>query len=164
MQTVWRQLVHRDFIVADLEARDRDMVLKELLSVLPKKINLQKKILNLVLSREKIGTTALGNGLALPHCFSPLVETPLGVFGVSKNGIDYSSLDATPVHFIFLLILPETSESKQLKINILQNIRWLFNDRFFREQLRQADNREEIQNILFKNMSEETLSVTPFSV
>ena len=120
----------------------------------------KQKILELLLLREEIGTTAIGHGIALPHCFSSEVSDPIVAFGVSPRGISYPSLDGRPVHFVFMLILPKNESSERLKRQILQNIKWFLCDRSMRERLKAARNAAEIHQLIVP----ETEHVSAFGV
>src|SRR5699024_4849458 len=69
-----------------------------------------------VLKREKEGTTGIGMGVAIPHGKSKTVQQPTLVFGKSKGGIEYDSLDGNPVYLMFLIAVPENSSDEHLKI------------------------------------------------
>ena len=105
-------LLPEENIVPGLNALNREVALKKIIDVLPawslRGIKRQK-ILDLLILREQIGTTAIGQGIALPHCFSPEIHDPIVAFGVSPSGVSYPSLDGRPVHFIFLLSLKITT-------------------------------------------------------
>jgi mannitol/fructose-specific phosphotransferase system IIA component (Ntr-type) len=145
------RLLHEDHIVAGLDARNREDALEKILDALPvwtlRGIEKQK-ILRAINLREQIGTTAIGHGIALPHCFSPEVQDPIVAFGVSPSGIPYPSLDGRLVHFIFLLILPENESAERQKRQILQNIKWALCDRYMQERLKAVRTASEIYQLL----------------
>lgn len=144
-------LLCEENVVAGLQAVDNETALRQLVETLPAwRIDpaTRERILGLVLLRERLGTTAIGHGIALPHCFSPDVTKPMVVFGVSPCGIPYPSLDGHLVHFIFLLILPQSEAAQQMKCTILQNIKWLLCDRFLQEKLMKAGSAPEIFALL----------------
>ncbi len=145
------RLLHEDHIVAGLDARDREDALKKILDALPvwtlRGIEKQK-IFRAINLREQIGTTAIGRGIALPHCFLPEVQDPIVAFGVSPSGIPYPSLDGRLVHFIFLLILPQNESAEHQKRQILQNIKWALCDRYMQERLKAVQSAFEIYQLL----------------
>ena len=109
-----RPLLCEEHIVAGLDALNREDALRKMVDALPAWTLMgigKKKVLELLVLRERIGTTAIGQGIALPHCFSSEVHEPVVAFGVSPEGIPYPSLDGRPVHFIFMLILPQNEAS-----------------------------------------------------
>jgi mannitol/fructose-specific phosphotransferase system IIA component (Ntr-type) len=146
-----RLLLHEDNIVPRLDALNREDALKKIVVALPA-WNLRgikrHKILELLILREQIGTTAIGQGIALPHCFSPDIHDPLMAFGVSPSGIPYPSLDGRPVHFIFVLILPQHEAAERQKRKILQNIKWILCDRYLQERLKMAHTASEIHRLI----------------
>lgn len=140
-------LLREENIVAGLDALSREDALAKIVDALPV-WSLQgiekQKILELLFLREQVGTTAIGHGIALPHCFSPEVHEPILAFGVSPEGIPYPSLDGRPVHFIFMLVLPQSEAAERQKRQILQNIKWSLCDRAMREHLKAARTASEI--------------------
>lgn len=140
-------LLHEENIVGGLDARDCEDALKKIVDALPA-WSLQgiekEKILELLILREQIGTTAIGHGIALPHCFSPQVHEPIVAFGVSPAGVPFASLDGRPVHFIFMLILPQNEAAERQKRQMLQNIKWLLCDRSMQDRLKAAHTASEI--------------------
>ncbi len=144
-------LLCEEHIVAGLDALNREDAFRKIVDALPawslKGIG-KKKVLELLVLREQIGTTAIGHGIALPHCFSPEVHEPIVAFGVSPEGIPYPSLDGRPVHFIFMLILPQNETAERQKRQILQNIKWSLCDRYMQERLKVARTASEIYQLV----------------
>ena len=140
-------LLHEENIIAGLDALSCEDALKKIVDALPawRSQGIDKqKILELLMLREQVGTTAMGQGIALPHCFSPEVQEPIVAFGVSPAGIPFPSLDGRPVHFIFVLILPQNEAAERQKRQILQNIKWSLCDRSMQERLKAAQTAAEI--------------------
>ncbi|OGX11350.1 MAG: hypothetical protein A2351_03360 [Omnitrophica bacterium RIFOXYB12_FULL_50_7] len=144
-------LLHEENIVVGLDALNHEDALKKIVDVLPG-WSLQgiekQKILELLILRERIGTTAIGHGIALPHCFSSEVHEPIVAFGVSSSGVPFPSLDGRPVHFIFVLILPRNDAAERQKRQILQNIKWSLCDRYLQERLKGAQTASEIHRLI----------------
>ncbi len=144
-------LLREENIVAGLDAINREDALAKIVDALPawslRGIEKQK-ILDLLLLREQVGTTAIGRGMALPHCFSSEIPEPIVAFGVSPKGISYPSLDARPVHFIFVLILPQNEAAERQKRQILQNIKGSLGDRHMQECLKAAQTASEIYQLI----------------
>ncbi|MEI7751225.1 MAG: PTS sugar transporter subunit IIA [Candidatus Omnitrophota bacterium] len=144
-------LLHEENIVAGLEARNREDALKKIVDALPawRLQGLDKQqILDLIILREQIGTTAIGHGIALPHCFSHEVHEPIVAFGVSPGGVPFPSLDGRLVHFIFILILPLNEAAERQKRQILQNIKRSLCDRSMQERLKAARTASEIHQLI----------------
>jgi mannitol/fructose-specific phosphotransferase system IIA component (Ntr-type) len=144
-------LLHEENIVAGLDALNREDALRKIVDALPdwslRGIE-KKKILKLLILREQIGTTAIGHGIALPHCFSSEVQETIVAFGVSPEGVPFPSLDGRPVHFIFVLILPQNEGAERQKRQILQNIKWALCDRSMQERLKAARTASEIHQLI----------------
>jgi len=144
-------LLHEENILVGLDALNREDALKKIVDALPA-WSLQgiekQRILELLILREQIGTTAIGHGIALPHCFSPQVHDPIVAFGVSPSGVPFPSLDGRLVHFIFVLILPQIDAAEHQKRQILQNIKWALCDRYMQERLKAARTASEIYQLI----------------
>lgn len=155
-------LLREENIVACLKAVDVETAFRQLMEILPvwkMDPSSKERVLERLLLRERVGTTAIGQGIALPHCFSPDVTEPVVVFGVSSEGIPYPSLDGRPVHFVFLLILPQNEAAQQMKCEILQNIKWLLCDRFLQERLKAVQSASEVFALLSPNTEHETVLI-----
>jgi len=138
-------------IIPGLDASNHEDALRKIVHGLTDRsfpAGVKPKILDLLLLREQVGTTAIGQGIALPHCFSPLVRQPVVAFAVSPNGISYPSLDGSLVHFIFLLILPMGEAFERQKRQILQGIKWILCDRYMQERLKAAHTGAEIRQLI----------------
>jgi len=146
-----RPLLHEENIVAGLRAEHCEEALRKLLNAIPSwrlAPAVKEGMLELLVLRERLGTTAIGRGVALPHCVSPDVSEPLVIFGVSPEGVPYSSLDGAPVHFIFVLVLPQHDAAEKTKRDILQNIKWFLFDRNLQEKLKAAGSAHEVLDLL----------------
>ena len=105
-------------------------------------------IYNSLLAREKLGSTALGNGIAIPHCRISGCEEAIVALFTLEEGIDFDAPDGRPVDILFMLLVPE--EAQQEHLNILAGIAQLLNEERFCASLRDAvDNAT-----LFKNATE----------
>ncbi|HOE68099.1 MAG TPA: PTS sugar transporter subunit IIA [Candidatus Omnitrophota bacterium] len=144
-------LLTEENILTGLSAGDFETALTALVRALPAwRVGPEAKnrILAQLVSRERLGTTATGGGTAFPHCFSADIAEPVMVFGVSPDGIPYPSLDGHPVHFVFMLILPEREGAESTKRSLLQNVRWVLCDRSVKERLRSAASARDVLAIL----------------
>lgn len=74
------------------------------------------ELLRLLMERESLGSTGIGDGIAIPHCKSSLLGEPALMFGRSDTGVDFHALDGKPVHLFFLLIVPEGAAGLHLKL------------------------------------------------
>lgn len=143
--------LHEENIVLDLEDLSPREVMMQMVDRLPlrgTRDSARKKIFAQLLIREEYGTTAVGDGVALPHCLSFEVSDPIVVLGISRSGISFPSLDGQPVHFIYMLILPEQQSSEKLKRKILQKIKWILQDRYLQERLKSAHSASMVCDLL----------------
>ncbi len=138
-------------VTLEVKTAEKAEVFRTLLNTLPEKRFNDKqkdKFVKLLLKREDLGTTAVGDQLALPHAFTAELEAPLVVLGVSPDGIDFGSLDGDFVHVFFLVLLPDSELGRKAKREIFQKALILFSDRFTRQQLRQAGTCQEALEII----------------
>ena len=137
-----------DAIIPALESREKNAALEEMAGWLASKhLPLEKKkVLDVLLEREKISTTAIGEGVAIPHGKLPGVERVLGVFARSQNGVDFASLDGGPTHLFFVLIAPENAAADHLKA--LARISRLLKDEVFRHRLMTGRSSQELYAII----------------
>jgi len=131
-------------VIPTLTSREKNAVLKEMaywLASQHRQLDGQR-VLEVLLEREKISTTAIGEGVAIPHGKLPGVERVLGVFARSPEGVDFASLDGEPTHLFFTLIAPEDAAADHLKA--LARISRLLKDVAFRSRLMQGQTSQEI--------------------
>lgn len=103
-------------------------------------------IFQLLIEREKLGSTSMGHGVALPHARTSLTQHAIGAFLKLKPGIDFDSPDSEATDLIFALIVPEHYTDEHLKI--LASLASLFSDEQFCATIRSSDDNNEIYNIL----------------
>ncbi|HLD82322.1 MAG TPA: PTS sugar transporter subunit IIA, partial [Candidatus Omnitrophota bacterium] len=92
------------------------------------------------------GSTAIGQGIAIPHAKSDCIDKLIAAFGLSKKGIDFDSLDAEPAYIFFLLVAPQDSAGPHLKA--LARISRLLKDKYFRDSLRACTDDKSILKII----------------
>ncbi|MEW5802071.1 MAG: PTS sugar transporter subunit IIA [bacterium] len=133
-----------EVIEADLKAETKVGVLKELVQLLVNNHQVKdaNKALEVLLEREKLGSTGIGDGVAIPHAKFNDIKTLVAAFGRSPKGINFESLDNKPAHLFFLFLAPENSATLHLKI--LARISRLLKKTTFREALMQAKGSKEI--------------------
>ena len=144
-----------DFLNAEvvkigLESRGKKEVIEELVDQLvsAKKIkkNMRNDIVNALMEREALGSTGIGQGIAIPHAKSSKINNLVAAFGTSKKGVEFQSLDSEPVNVIFLLVAPTNSTGLHLKA--LAKISKILKNKFIRQSLRDAGKPEEIMKTL----------------
>jgi PTS system nitrogen regulatory IIA component len=135
-------------VLPNLKGRDKQTVLKEMAERMVSRDHSMdaRKLLEVLLEREKISSTAIGEGVAIPHGKMAGVERVCGVFARSREGVDFDSLDGGPTHLFFLLIAPENSAADHLKA--LARISRLLKDAAFRARLMAGKTGEEIFNAI----------------
>ena len=135
-------------VTLEIKSRDKKGSISELIELLlkEKKVKDSAKALNAVMEREKLGTTGVGQGVAIPHGRVDTVSELVGAFGISKQGIQFDSLDGEPVHLVFLLLSPPDSAGYHLRT--IARISRLFKDKFFRQALLDATDVEEVLKII----------------
>ena len=142
-----------DFLTADaikmsLESKTKKDVIKELVELLVKsgKVKDKKKMLQTLLEREELGSTGIGQGIAIPHGKSDTVSDLAAAFGLSADGISFDSLDGEPVNIFFLLVAPEGAAGAHLKA--LARISSLLKDKYFRKSLVSAKTPEDVIKVI----------------
>lgn len=100
------------------------------------------RLVTVLLDRERLGTTAIGEGIAIPHGKLPGLKGVVTVFGRSLTGIDCHSLDGAPTKLFFLLVAPD--ESAGIHLKALARVSRLLKDRAFRERLLRAANQTDL--------------------
>lgn len=111
-------LLSEDLIIPDLKAVTRDEVLKEIVKFLKSgdRISRDKDLYDKLIQREKLGSTAIGDGVAIPHCKLKGIKSPLLVLGISHLGVSFDSLDGKPSHLFFLVVSSPDNPSISLQI------------------------------------------------
>ena len=140
-------LLHKDFIIADLKGTAKEDVINELVDLFKddsRVIDL-KKVREAVLEREKIMSTGVGKGFAIPHGKTNAVNEILAAFGKTDSSIDYQALDNQPVNLVFLLVGKDNMVSTHIKL--LSRISRMMTKEEFRDKLRLAKSSDEILEI-----------------
>jgi len=143
-------LLNEKCIVADLEGQTKEDVINELINLFKddsRVIDLEK-VRDAVLEREKIMSTGVGKGFAIPHGKTNAVNDILAAFGKTTKPIEYDSLDGHPVYLVFLLVGKDNLVSKHIKL--LSRISRMMNKDEFRDKLIQAKSTDEILEIFKK--------------
>jgi len=141
-------ILGKDSIIDELSSQDKKGVLEELVSVLVENTRLKDKerALQVLLERERLGSTGIGDGVAIPHGKLEGIEGIICSFGRSREGINFQSIDDKPANLFFLLLAPEDSAGDHLKA--LARLSRLLKDTRFRKRLMEANSKEEIYSII----------------
>jgi fructose-specific phosphotransferase system IIA component len=140
-------LLDQKHVFAKLEAKDKNEILTTLVSSFKGDVETEEldAIKHAVLEREKIMSTGVGKGLAIPHGKAPGISDNHVAFALLDEPVDYQSIDGEPVSMIFLLAGPSSSNS--LHIKMLSRISRMMNNNTFREKLKACDSSEEIIDV-----------------
>ncbi len=142
------EFIDEDLIKTELESETKEEVLKELTTLLTRKYPELKEdeIVNLLIEREKLGSTGIGNGVAIPHGKLKDGNHIYIAFGVSKKGIDFDAIDGKPVHIFALLLAPESQPAKHLQA--LAKISRILKKEEIRQKLLNSGSSEEFLKVI----------------
>jgi nitrogen PTS system EIIA component len=148
------EILDQKNIIPDLKARDKKGALEELAgTVVSNRQSLDKNsLVKVLLERERLGSTGIGDGVAIPHGKFHGIDEPIISFGRSLKGLDFESMDGQPVYLFFLLVAPENSTSVHLKA--LARIAKILKNSSFRKTLMDIPTREELYQTIIQNDEE----------
>lgn len=134
-------------ILCDIKARDKKGVIEELAAPVALAANVKAEdMVKVLLKRERLGSTGIGNGIGIPHGKMKGVSDLMLGFGTNPQGVDFESMDGKPTHLFFLLITPEDAAGQHLSM-LAQISRHLKSD-LFRQRLILAESAEEVMQII----------------
>jgi PTS system nitrogen regulatory IIA component len=134
-------------VIAALKAQNKKQLLQELAARAAAQTGLpEKRILETLIERERLGTTGIGAGIAIPHGRMAGVSHITGVFARLESGLDYEAVDSQPVDLVFMLLAPENAGADHLKA--LARVSRLLRNQQACEKLRAASTTEAIYAIL----------------
>ena len=137
-------LLREDYILTDLKARDKGEALDEMVSTISSKVRGLDRatVLSSLLDREKLGSTGIGHGVAVPHGKIRGLSEIILFFARSRKGVEFDSMDKMPVHLFFIIIVPEKAIAAHLKI--LASISHLLKNQEFRVKMMRSEKQSEI--------------------
>jgi PTS system fructose-specific IIA component/PTS system nitrogen regulatory IIA component len=139
-----------DAIRSSVKARTKEGVIREMATALVEAGKIpagdMESIVKAIMKREDLGSTGIGRGVAVPHTKHPSVSRLVGTVAVSREGIDFESLDGEPVQLFFLLVSPPDRPGDHLRA--LENISRQLRDDSFSATLKQAHAVADIQHLL----------------
>lgn len=140
-------LISLDSIVPNLKASSKKQLLQELANhaekIIPKSSH---EILDVLLERERLGTTGVGHGVAIPHGKFQDLDRPYGLFARLEQPVDFDSLDDQPVDLIFLLLVPEAAGADHLKA--LAKVSRTLRDKITCQKIRGSESGDAIYAVL----------------
>ncbi|TPW28354.1 PTS IIA-like nitrogen regulatory protein PtsN [Pararhizobium mangrovi] len=140
-------LLAQDAVMPALKANSKKQLLQEIAERAAKVTELpEREIFDVILQRERLGSTGVGNGIAIPHGKLSSLDTIVGVFARLENPVDFESLDDMPVDLVFLLLAPEGAGADHLKA--LSRIARVLRDADVVEKLRASTSASAIYTIL----------------
>jgi PTS system nitrogen regulatory IIA component len=141
----------KEWVIPDLKGRDKNGVLRELGGVMAAGIPgvTAEDLFLVLLEREKLGSTGIGEGIAVPHGRLKRWRDFSISFGRSRDGVEFDAIDGRPAHLFFLVMAPENSAVDNLKL--LSRIVMLLKDSSFKKRLLRADSLDE----LYETIAEE---------
>jgi PTS system nitrogen regulatory IIA component len=134
-------------IISELNATDKKGVLEKLTGAVARASGVnQEEMVRVLLERERLGSTGIGEGIAIPHGKLKSLQSLLVSFGRSRKGVDFESIDGKPAHLFFLLMAPENSTGDHLRM--LAGISRLLKDDTFRQRLMTAEDQHKLYAVI----------------
>ncbi|KPK96764.1 MAG: hypothetical protein AMJ95_12425 [Omnitrophica WOR_2 bacterium SM23_72] len=154
------EFLSKKAIVTDLKSTKKEDVIKELVDALISSGEIEKrcrnKLIDALMTRESLGSTAIGQGIAIPHAKSDCVQKLVAAFGLSKKGVNFDSLDGEQAYIFFLLVAPQDSAGPHLKA--LARISRILKDKYFRDTLRACSDEKSIIKIISQEDEKKTIA------
>ena len=143
-------IIHPELICTDLTSSGKTDVLSELGTLLANKIQTvdANEITKILVERERLATTGIGEGVAIPHGKTEGIETIYAAVGISRTGVPFDAIDNDPVHIFIALLAPLSSSGDHLRA--LARISRLLKDPDIRGQLMGVRETEELFDILIE--------------
>ncbi|MEM9061313.1 MAG: PTS IIA-like nitrogen regulatory protein PtsN [Pseudomonadota bacterium] len=143
-------LVRSDCTLPSVKATSKKQVLQEIAHKASEIHGLHcGTVVNGLVAREKLGSTAMGNGVAIPHARIEGLDTIIGLFARLEKPVDFEAADSQGVDLIFTLLAPEAAGANHLRA--LAKVSRLMRDEQFRAKLRASDNSESLHALLTEN-------------
>jgi len=147
------EILKKESVIADLLGDSKVKVIKEMTQCLKKNnfIKNDQALFETLMEREKLGSTGIGENVAIPHGKSDEITQIITVLARSKKGVEFESLDQKPVHFVCMVIAPAHSTGQHLKV--LARVSRIFKNQGIREEILKAENSDTIYSILMNEDS-----------
>lgn len=142
-----KEILSPDRVVSQAQTTSKKRALELMSHLLSGGENaVEQEVFEGLCSRERLGTTALGHGVALPHGRMKNVQRAIGAFAQLSNGVDFDAADRQRVDLLFAIAVPEQSTEEHLQL--VAQIAELFSDETMRQRLRQAKNADDVYQVL----------------
>lgn len=142
------EFLNKNAVKIGLEATEKEDALKELVDVLAESVDVgdKKAIVKSLIERENLGSTGIGQGIAIPHGKTDKVKELIAVLAISPKGVNFEALDGELVYIFFLLVAPKETAGPHLKA--LAQISRLLRDSYFCELMRRCKTVDEVYELI----------------
>jgi PTS system nitrogen regulatory IIA component len=143
-----KDLLQDDLVLEEIKATDKMGVIREFAAHLKHagKVADAEELVRVLVERESLGSTGIGDGVAIPHGKLGVIHDMIVAFGRSSTGVDFQSLDCKPAYLFFLLVTPVDKPGDHLKT--LARISRILKNPVLRDNLRHAAHRQELQRLI----------------
>lgn len=143
------EFFHESLCIFDLQAKDKRGAFTEMVGCIGEKLQFKDKdlLLDMLINRESLGSTAIGKGVAFPHGRSLAIQELTVLFARSSEGVDFNALDSKPTHLFFLIIAPP-QDKENLYLQVLGHLVELIKTAALRKKLMEVKTFSELQNAL----------------
>ena len=144
--------LHPDLFIPDLKARSKNDAIQKMVAhlVRTKRISNSKIVLEALKTREKLGSTGIGKGIAIPHSRSTVTNTLTLLFARSTKGIEFNAVDKKPVHLLFMILAPHKEKNNEY-LPLLGRLVEVTKDATVRRRLLKAPDFDAIPAALMKS-------------
>jgi PTS system nitrogen regulatory IIA component len=143
-----KDLLQDDLVIEEITATDKIGVIREFAAHLKQagKVSDAEELVRVLVERESLGSTGIGDGVAIPHGKLGVLRDMIVAFGRSNSGVDFQSLDCKPAYLFFLLVTPADRPGDHLKT--LARISRILKNPHLRDNLRHAAHRRDLQRLI----------------
>jgi PTS system nitrogen regulatory IIA component len=153
MATIIGDLLQDDLVIEEIKATDKIGVIREFAGILQAtgRVTDAEALVRILMERESLGSTGIGDGVAIPHGKLSFISNMIVAFGRSSQGVDFKSLDAKPVYLFFLLVTPDNKPGDHLKA--LARISRILKNPVLRENLKRTSDRQKLKRLIYEEDS-----------